>query len=194
MYKVFVNENPIILTEKDNFSTEFQEYPFEDVNLLEIIEKLFNNELKGMVLISSNLSADWEVFKSNLKVQRAAGGKVLNKNNEVLFINRFNKWDLPKGKLEKGETLEECAVREVEEECGIFGLEVLKKLPTTYHIFKRKGKTILKITYWFLMKSSFEGILKPQIEEGIEKVEFKNENATNLALENTYENIKLLFN
>ena len=126
------------------------------------------------------------------KIQKAAGGKVL-KEDKVLFIYRFNKWDLPKGKLEKGEAIEQCAVREVEEECGFDKLKIEKQIETTYHIFKRKNKTILKITYWFLMKTDFSGNLIPQTEEGIERVAFKNEFETMEALENTYENIKLLF-
>ncbi|MDV7187189.1 NUDIX domain-containing protein [Lutibacter sp. TH_r2] len=194
MYKVFVNENPIILTEKKNFSTEFVKKSFSKVDLVEIVEKLFNNELNGICLISSSITEDWERFKAIFKVQKAAGGKVFNKNKEILFIYRFKKWDLPKGKLEKGETIEQCAIREVEEECGVSELIIEKELPTTYHIFKRNGKTILKVTYWFLMKSTYIGKLQPQLEEGIEKVEFKNETAVNIALENTYKNIKLLFN
>ena len=194
MYKVFVNENPIILTEKNNFSTEYVKESFNNVNLLLIVEKLFNNKINGICLISSNLNSDWSRFTSLLKVEKAAGGKVLNTNNETLFIYRFNKWDLPKGKLELNETIEECAIREVEEECGISELKIKEKLPTTYHIFKREEEFILKITYWFLMKSSYTGKLKPQIEEGIEKAEFKNLIDTKMALKNTYQNIKLLFN
>ena len=194
MYKVFVNENPIILTEKKNFSTELDKESFNSVDLLNIIDKLFNNEMDGICLESDNLSTDWSKFKSLLKVEQAAGGKVLNKNNEVLFIFRFGKWDLPKGKLEKGETFKECAIREVEEECGISELKIEQDLPTTYHIFERKGTLILKITYWFLMSSPYEGKLTPQLEEGIEVVEFKNRAAIKTALENTYKNIKILFN
>jgi len=67
------------------------------------------------------------------------------------------------------------------------------KLETTYHIFERKGKIIFKITYWFLMTTNYNGLLKPQIDEGIEKVVFKNQLSTKKALTNTYENIKLLF-
>lgn len=194
MYKVFVNENPIILTEKNNFSTEFVKKSFNKVNLLVIVEKLFNNKINGIYLVSNNLEDDWRQFKSLLKVEKAAGGKVLNINNETLFIYRFNTWDLPKGKLELGETIKECAIREVEEECGISELSIKEKLPTTYHIFKREEEFILKITYWYLMNTLYTGKLKPQLEEGIEKAEFKNSIDTKIALENTYQNIKLLFN
>ena len=111
----------------------------------------------------------------------------------MLFIYRFNKWDFPKGKLEKGESISACAVREVEEECGITNLQIVEPLETTYHIYQEKGKTILKTTYWFLMYSDYAEKLTPQLDEGIEQVVFKNEEEVRLALENTYENIKLLF-
>ena len=193
MYKVFVNDCPIILTENDNISTKFKKVNFDDVFIPEIVQSIFNNNLEGIYLLCSNLGSCWKQFKSYFKIQKAAGGKVLNANNEVLFIYRFQKWDLPKGKMNKGEKKQECAIREVEEECGIENLKIEKKLETTYHIFERKNKTILKVTYWYLMKTDFEGQLIPQTEEDIEKVVFKNTDETEIALKNTYENIKLLF-
>ena len=193
MYKVFVNDCPIILTENKNISTNFRILNFEEVNVLDLVETIFNSKTDGICLLCSNLNDCLKKFKSQFNIQKAAGGKVINSNNEVLFIYRFNKWDLPKGKFNKGETKEDCAIREVEEECGITNLDIINELETTYHIFKRNNKTILKITYWFLMHTNHNGNLIPQTEEGIEKVEFKNDEEINIALENTYENIKLLF-
>ena len=72
-------------------------------------------------------------------------------------------------------------------------MQIENKLETTYHIFKRNNKSILKITFWYLMKTDFEGQLIPQTEEGIEKVVFKANTEITKALGNTYENIKLLF-
>jgi 8-oxo-dGTP pyrophosphatase MutT (NUDIX family) len=193
MYKVFVNDYPIILTDNQNISTIYSKKYFDEEEIINIVESLFNDTLTGICLLCENLEEAWIVFKSKFKIQKAAGGKVVNSKNEVLFIYRFNKWDLPKGKLEKRESIKECAIREVEEECGISNLIISKVLPTTYHIFKRKKRAILKITYWFLMESDYKGKLKPQIEEGITEVIFKNKEETKLALTNTYENIKLLF-
>lgn len=193
MYKVFVNDCLIILTENKNISTSLNKVAFETVDVFEIIKKLLDDDSDGICLLCSNLEACWQLFKSQFKIQKAAGGKVLNSKNEVLFIYRFNKWDLPKGKLEKGESIAECAIREVEEECGIINLSIENELDTTYHIFERKDKIILKITYWFLMTTTYKGKLTPQLEEGIEQVVFKNKVETEDALKNTYENIKLLF-
>ena len=193
MYKVFVNDCPIFLTDTKKISTNFRIEKFKDVNILELVEQMFNDDICGISLLCSDLKKDWKTFKSNFKLQKAAGGKVFNSKNEVLFIYRFDKWDLPKGKLEKGESIEECAIREVEEECGIDSLTISNPLETTYHIFERKGKTILKVTYWYLMNTSYNKALTPQTEEGIVDVTFKNENEWKEALQNSYENIKLLF-
>ncbi|OGS70558.1 MAG: hypothetical protein A3F91_08725 [Flavobacteria bacterium RIFCSPLOWO2_12_FULL_35_11] len=193
MYKVFVNDCPIILTDTKKNAINFNLVHFESVQVDEIVAQIFQNKLAGITLFCENLSACWGEFQTYFKRQEAAGGKVLNANNEVLFIYRFNKWDLPKGKLDNGESVSECAIREVEEECGIKNLQIIQSLETTYHIYQEKGKTILKTTYWFLMHTDFVGELTPQSEEGIEQVIFKNEAEVKLALENTYENIKLLF-
>jgi len=193
MYKVFVNDCPIILTDDNNISTAYKSLNFEQVYMLEIIQQMLNNKLIGVCIICNDLEQCWKAFKNNFKIQKAAGGKVLNDKYEILFIYRFNKWDLPKGKLEKGESIEQCAIREVEEECGVLNLTIENELETTYHIFERNGKFIFKITYWFLMSTNYQGILIPQIEEGIDKVVFKNAQSTKKALTNSYENIKLLF-
>ena len=114
---------------------------------------------------------------------------------KTIIINNFRngKWDLPKGGTEKNETIEETAMREVEEETGVAGLSIVKKLPKTYHVFKRNGRYKLKQTYWFEMKTDFDGTPQGQIEEGIEKVAWINPKDIPTILENSYENIKLLF-
>ena len=126
-------------------------------------------------------------------MQKAGGGLVYNKKNEVLFIFRNGKWDLPKGGIEKGEEIEYTALREVEEETGVNKLVITDKLQKTYHIFKRNGRYKLKITHWFEMRTSFEGTPIGQLEEGIEKVAWLSANEIQEALKNSYENIKLLF-
>lgn len=193
MYKVFVNDCSIILTDNKKNTINFNLVNFETIQVEEIVDQIFQNKLAGITLFCENLEESWKKFQSRFKNQKAAGGKVLNANNEVLFIYRFNKWDLPKGKVDNGESVSECAIREVEEECGITNLQIIKPLETTYHIYQEKGTTILKTTYWFLMNIDFVGELTPQLEEGIEQVVFKNEAEVKLALENTYANIKLLF-
>ena len=89
MYKVFVNDCPLILTDAKNVSTGFYIENFENVNVLEIVESLFQGELEGIQLYCNDLKKCWREFKSNFKKQKAAGGKVINTSNEVLFIYRL---------------------------------------------------------------------------------------------------------
>jgi 8-oxo-dGTP pyrophosphatase MutT (NUDIX family) len=192
MYKVFVNDKPIILTDSLKKSNNYRVYLFKDIVVDEILHKLKRGSSKGVNLFCANLESDWEVFKNHFKVVSAAGGLVLNPNKEMLFIYRLGIWDLPKGRIEKGETIEETAVREVEEECGVKDLVLGDPLITTYHLFFMDNIQQLKITHWFLMKTNFQEKLTPQLEEGITKVEFKNEAQVNEASQNTYANIKLV--
>ncbi len=137
----------------------------------------------------------WELFKSAHTLIEAAGGVVLNAENDLLVIHRLGCWDLPKGKLEKGETPMFAALREVEEECGISGLEIVESLPDTFHTYELKGKRILKRTFWFLMSYRGKQKLTPQTEENITEVLFMPKtDVENLALPNTYASLKPLFN
>ena len=124
----------------------------------------------------------------------AAGGLVFNKDEDILMIFRNGKWDLPKGKLEEGENKKQCAKREVEEECGIFGLDITEKILETYHNYNLKGKEMLKRTYWYKMNTDFNGKLIPQIDEGITKVSWINQSQISEKLKNSYKNISDLIN
>ena len=141
---------------------------------------------------ADNYDLIWASFKSNFEIIKAAGGLVVN-NQRILMIFRNGKWDLPKGKLEIGESIDVCAKREVQEECGLNDLEIVDKLMNTYHIYEHKGQSILKETQWYLMTSSQNEDISPQIEEGIEKVTWVKKEDVNIHLENTYENIKRVF-
>ena len=192
MYKVFVNDTPIIITSSSKNENNFPLYKFNDINFDDALELLKNKNMYGIVLYSTDLKKDWTSFTKKMKVIPAAGGLVLNKKNEVLFIYRNNVWDLPKGWIEKNESTEAAAIREVEEECGINNLSISRKLLTTYHIYFHKG-TKLKETHWFLMSTDYNTKLNPQIEEGITDVCFKNNSQIKEALQNTYANIKLVY-
>ena len=192
MYKVFVNDHPIILAGAKKISKNEHWRKFNVQELSSLVDKLLLGEAERFQLISSNLSSDWNLFKEQFTVQIAAGGKVYNANNDILFIYRYGKWDLPKGKLEKGESLKECALREVAEECGIDRLRIIDELESTYHIFQGNNGKILKITHWFSMYTDFKDVPTPQLEEGIVEAVFKNTKEVGLALKNTYANIRSL--
>lgn len=192
MYKVFVNDKPIIITSSLKNEKNYPTYSFSDLNFDTILSKLKTESIEGILLTSQNLKKDWQHFLSNLKVIKAAGGLVINDERSVLFIHRNGIWDLPKGWIEKNESKKTAAIREVEEECGIRKLVNLKKLITTYHIYAYNGLK-LKETHWYLMHSSFKKELTPQTEEGIDKVAFIRKSDINNIYKNTYANIKLVY-
>lgn len=192
MYKVFVGDKPIILTTRVEQETNFKNYLLKTVNMTKVIRNLNKGVYNEVRLIHKNPDKILKHFLKKLPNVIAGGGKVFNDKGEILFIYRNDKWDLPKGKAEKKETIEETSVREVEEETGVEGLKITKPLDTTYHIFKRNGRYKIKITYWFEMKTDYSGKLNPQENEGITKVAWLNKEESKKALENSYANIKLL--
>ena len=192
MHTIYVGDKPIILTTEIKQETDFKNFLLKSVNIGKVIKTLNNTDLKAAHLIHKNPDKLLKKFLKLLPNVVAGGGKVYNDKGEVLFIYRNDKWDLPKGKAERKESIEETAIREVEEETGVKGLKVTKPLSTTYHIFKRNGKHKLKITYWFEMKTSFDGKLSPEKSEGITKVKWLDEKASQEALGNSYANIRVL--
>ena len=193
MYKVFVNDKPLFLTNEISKETDFQMFLLDSIDIEQLILKMYQNKIEKASLYYPDEAELMRVFKTKIPVSKAGGGLVYNSNGDVLFIFRGGKWDLPKGGTEKGEEIADTATREVEEETGVNQLEIVKKLQKTYHIFKRNGVFKLKITHWFEMKSTFDGIPHGQIEEGIEKAVWLNPAEVKEALKNSYENIKLLF-
>ena len=193
MYKVFVNDKPLFLTNEISKETDFQLFLLESVDIEHIVVKMFQNKIQKAYLYHPDEKEIMKTLKSKIPVNKAGGGLVYNKKGEVLFIFRGGKWDLPKGGTEKGEDIEETAMREVEEETGVNKLIITKKLQKTYHIFKRNGIYKLKITHWFEMTSDFDGIPVGQLDEGIEKAVWLCPSQMPEALKNSYENIKLLF-
>ncbi len=123
---------------------------------------------------------------------QAGGGVIINEKNEVLLIYRRKKWDLPKGKLDAGETLEECAIREVKEETGLQSVMLNKKLTVTQHSYLQDSIHFIKETHWYHMSATtFENeILTPQLEEEIEKIEWVDLGLLSPYLDNSYATIR----
>lgn len=192
MYKVFVNDKPLFLTNKIQKETDFKLFLLDSVDIDKIIIKYFQNKIDKAILYHPDEKEILKKIKEKIPVQKAGGGVVYNNEGKILFILRNGKWDLPKGGTEKNENMESTAMREVEEETGVNKLNINRKLPKTYHIFKRNGKYRLKITTWFEMSTNFEGELNGQVEEGIEQVVWMDKKQIKQAMENSYENIKLL--
>jgi len=195
MYKVFINEKRLILSSEPQDSPKTLNYDGSH-SFDFAIDLLENTASQGLNIYHSDVEELWKDFKNYFKNIEAAGGVVINPDHKTLFIHRLGKWDLPKGKIEKGESKEVAAVREVEEECGIFNLELRDFINSTYHIYtERDGKKILKTTYWFEMFYSGNETPKPQIEEGINEVGWKDETEIeSQILPSTFQNIKLILN
>ncbi|MDX1364373.1 NUDIX hydrolase [Arenibacter latericius] len=193
MYKVFVNESPLILTNKLSDATNNKYFLLNTSSINEAISALASKKLDEAFIYHPNKEEILKKFSKKIPLVVAAGGVVTNKEGKVLFIYREGKWDLPKGKLDKGETIEECALREVEEETGVKGLKIENFLKTTYHIFKRNGGYKLKQVHWYAMRTNYKGDLKGQASEGIKKVKWKGPEKIKKALENSYANIRILF-
>lgn len=195
MYKVFIKDTPVFLIEDINSFSEIKAglvMQYDGTESLKYLLSLLETQnIAQVVIFNNSLSELWSGFTSLFKIIEAAGGLVSKPKNEILFIKRYGKWDLPKGKLEKNEAVEDAAIREVEEECNISGLKIIKPLHTTYHTYIQDEKHILKFSHWFHMECSLEKYdLKPQIEEGITEVKWLNRDEIQQAMKNTYSTIK----
>ena len=165
------------------------------LNFNKIIDEfLFDPSNDNIKIVSSDLNSLLELFKSKFYYIEAAGG-FIEKDNEILFIHRQGIWDLPKGKLEKGETIKNAAIRECEEECGIKQLTITKQLSSSFHLYKYKKGFALKQSYWFYMKSDYSKKLTPQIEEDIDEVKwFSKHEIETIIINHTYYTIRDVIN
>jgi 8-oxo-dGTP pyrophosphatase MutT (NUDIX family) len=200
MYKVFVNDKVIYFTnnvENCGQLTKGLTLTFFSEKITSyLVDFIFNDDkVEHIVIAVSDYETAFTVFQKYFKIIEAAGGIVSNDKDEKLFIYRLDKWDFPKGKIEEGENVEEAALREIEEECGVNQLIIKKSLEDTFHLYKFKGDIVFKRTYWFETVSSFSGELVPQLEEDITNVEWLSDTQIEeKVLGNTYASIKTLLN
>lgn len=193
MYKVFTEKGTFIFTDlsknAENLAHNNREYNINKWS--EAIDYESINEKNHCKIIFDCLQPEkamMSFFKSH-KIWHAAGGLVFNTSHQFLVILRNGVWDLPKGKMEAGESKEETAVREVEEECGISDVQLIRPLLTTYHTYSLKGSLILKPSHWYLMKYNKNEPLIPQTEEGITEVKWVDEKELFSLKEKTFPSI-----
>ena len=190
MYKVFFNESQLTFSNQSN--PEAKNILFHhETQFDEAFHLLSSNSSKFVNIFSDDIDAVWASFLNYFKHIKAAGGIVRNPQDDILFIVRLGKWDLPKGKMEEGESKEESAIREIEEECSITNLQLKRFLMPTFHIYYLR-EYVIKETFWFEVFYDGVELPLPQTEEGIETVEWKKESEIPQLLENSYPNIKLL--
>jgi 8-oxo-dGTP pyrophosphatase MutT (NUDIX family) len=193
-YKIYFGNHPLFLT--DTIDTSMQEIMHHDDGVY--MDELSNAGIKSMihemklpqrhagVFYHEDIEALHKAFWKHFQVITAAGGMVYNDNAAMLMIFRRGKWDLPKGKLDPGESIEACALREVEEETGITGTIPEEKLSTTFHVYDEYGKHILKESHWYRMRSPGVQPLVAQASEQITAVEWTDERRRTALLDECY--------
>ena len=192
MYKVFLKSKTIILTDKVFFLANPAEYTMilyepEIKKLQEIFSRLEGNaKYNNLIIFTLKLDSYFSRFYGSMKIITAAGGVVLNPLLEVLLIFRRNVWDLPKGKIDHGESDMDAAIREVQEETGLVSLSIEKRINPTFHLYQISDEWILKETHWFLMKNPGNEPTQPQAIENITSVEWRSIDSLNTIEGNTY--------
>ncbi len=196
--KIYFDDKPVYLC--DDISQELNEilhHPdavfideISNAAIKSLLHEIVKEEFHAGVLWNSDLEKLKKAFFKHFTQIEAAGGIVQNDKKEVLFIFRLNKWDLPKGKVEKGEDIATTAVREVEEETGVTNLTLKKKIGETYHTYNAFGKHFIKTTHWFYISCPSNQTVKPQTEEDITEIKWVKVKDMKEPLGNTYASIK----
>ncbi|MRJ09011.1 NUDIX domain-containing protein [Ornithobacterium rhinotracheale] len=198
MFRVFINNVEVSFAKKASKKPDCLNILAENPNAFQHIYDLCTLERGekkvAFRVVSQNPKNTFKDFKASFENIRAAGGIVLNQKGEILMIFRLNTWDLPKGKIEKEEGKRMAALREVEEECGISELEIIKKLPKTYHMYPLRDRAIFKTTYWYEMRYNGNDAPTPQTEEAISQAQWCDLSFVCDVLKNqsTYKNIEIL--
>jgi len=195
--KIYFSDKPLFLC--DSFNEEINRYAHHDDAVFideysnaavnSMIHEMKQDKVHAGIFYHSKLDELKNAFWKKFTIVQAGGGLVQNEKEEVLFMFRREKWDLPKGKLDKKETLEQCALREVKEETGLTGLQLKKSLLITYHTYDENGKHCLKETHWFIMHSDSDQQLVPQLAEQITELKWADKKEILKLCRNTYPSI-----
>lgn len=195
---IYAGEKPIYLSGKLNdflkkFSLQDDVIFIDtenDIDMRTLVDDLEDKKKSGAVVIGKDAETLKKIFISSFETIEAAGGIVQNDEKDILFIFRRGKWDLPKGKMEPGESPEICAEREIEEETGVKGLTLKRKIGDTYHLYHENNKMILKISKWFYFTCHANRDLRPQPEEDITEVKWIQTRVIKEPMLNTYKTIR----
>lgn len=180
MYKVFIKDKVINFVETGSFSAQPEEIfidpSFRDIQtLLNDIDS--DEQHTDFYFASEDAEKLFISFYTRMRIITAAGGTVVNENNEVLFIFRRGRWDLPKGKIDNEETEQQAALREVTEETGLQNIQLGQRLSSSYHVYTIGREWILKETHWFIMTGDVTEPLMPQADEGITEIKWVAKNS-----------------
>jgi len=196
--KIYFGDKPVYLCDDINQElNELLHHPdavfideISSAAIKSLLHEIVKEEFHAGVLWNADLEKLKKAFFKHFEPIEAAGGIVQNDKKELLFIFRLGKWDLPKGKVEKGEKTDATAVREVEEETGVKNLKLKRKIGETYHTYNAYGKHFLKTTHWYYMTCSSKQTLVPQTEEDIAEIKWVKTKDIKEPVANTYPSIK----
>jgi 8-oxo-dGTP pyrophosphatase MutT (NUDIX family) len=195
--KIYFNDKPLFLC--DNIDEVIEPYIHHDDAVF--IDELDSHTVKTMIhemqlekihagiFFHPNLEELKKAFFKKFVLVKAAGGLIRNEKDEVLLIFRRGKWDLPKGKLDKRESLEECAVREVQEETGLNNIKLTGPLLVTYHTYHEGARFILKESHWFSMHANGNQSFTPQAEEDISEIKWVKQDDLQQYMTNSFPSI-----
>lgn len=196
MYCIFLEPYCLSIIHKDMLQPGQEHINTDTADLP--LSQIFSEWAEGpgmgdLALVSADPRACYRDLRTLFTQIEAAGGLVENPHREILMIYRLGKWDLPKGKVDEGETIREAATREVEEECGVSGLSITASMPETNHIYPdNNGRWMLKTTYWFHMNAfKWENPI-PQKKENIEAVKWVKKKDVAVLLDHSYRSVRFL--
>ena len=186
-YEVYIGGKPLRF-HQDDPESDLPVIAVADKGALrQVVEQLRTEESSTGFQLRTGAGFDaWQAFRADHEFVAAAGGVVVDEMGRLLAIRRLGKWDLPKGKVERKEEIEDAAVREVEEECGLEQVVLIKPVTSTWHTYERRKKHYLKRTDWFLMRASSKEKLTAQSEEDIEEVRWLDEKGIRMMESDTY--------
>jgi 8-oxo-dGTP pyrophosphatase MutT (NUDIX family) len=193
MYKIYLGSHCFLIASKKSFEGKYDrrlKKPKGDEIIQVCEELLLDKQGAQTILLQGKKKKTRKRVLESFKEVVAGGGAVYNNKKELLLIKRHGKWDLPKGKLELDETIELCAVREVEEECNVFGLELRHLIDITYHFYKTKSGWKIKKAYWYKMDCKDYKQAAPQKEEGIEEIKWVDPKQLDVENLNTFGSIR----
>ncbi|HEY0678356.1 MAG TPA: NUDIX domain-containing protein [Chitinophagaceae bacterium] len=196
--KIYFGDKPLFLC--DDIDKEIAPYvhhddavfidEFSTPAIKSMIHEMKLEKVHAGILYHTNLEELKKAVFRKFTLIQAGGGLVLNPSKSMLFIFRKGKWDLPKGKLDPGESVDHCALREVKEETGLQHVRLIEPLLVTYHVYDEDGKHILKETHWFLMHATAGQRLEAQEDEQISDIRWVSEKELTKYLRNTFPLIK----
>jgi 8-oxo-dGTP pyrophosphatase MutT (NUDIX family) len=191
-YKVYFQNRPVYFAQSVPPEVEclkYEAFRSKGTHDTGLIETAIARGARAVVVLSDDVEKSWNDFTDQFEFVQAAGGLLVRPSGQMLFIFRHERWDLPKGKVEDDENLEQGAVREVEEECSLHGSRIIAPLDSTWHTYIQQGIPVLKCTAWYIMLYEGNETPLPQAIEGITEARWFDADQLDTVRRNTYPSV-----